>query len=156
MGKRERLTDRQIRAKEMLTEVFLRNKIAMYRDLNREEYKIAAVPRVGIFWYDISQGKIFSRSSSLRDAEDFAGNKIHRDTHYETWRSVQRENPKWKGMEYEDVPRGRVVYEADPKKPMFVVYLPKELSRVKSKIQRHFNIPSGHVRFEQDEHYELW
>ena len=155
MEDRIRLTERKRNADRMLAEVNYRNLIAMYKDDNEKETKVAAIPHVGIFWFDLDGPKIYSRKVSMRNAENFAGNKIGPDTHYETWRSVKRENSSWVDMDYDEVPRGRVVFEVSGRDSGFVIYLPKELNSVKSLIRKHFDIPSGRVRFEHDEHYVL-
>ena len=74
------------------------------------------------------------------------------------WDKVVRATPKWKGLEYEDVPRGRVLWEAGTggKDNKFIVYLPKELLKFKSKIISQFNLPSGQTKFDtSDEHYQM-
>ena len=64
--------------------------------------------------------------------------------------------PKWKGLEYEQIPRGRVVYRRDPKKPEFIVYMAKTSDKFKNKVIRRFKLPAGYVRFDfTDEHYQL-
>ena len=60
------------------------------------------------------------------------------------------------GKEHEEIPCGRVVYLKHPKKPEFVVYLPKRIGKHKKKVIARFNLPSGHVRFDMsDEHYRI-
>ena len=138
---------------KMLEEVALRNAISMFRAASKG--KKAAIPELGIFWIDDS-GTMFAESISLRDAEDYGEFKIFGGNHYDLWSRAVRENPQWQGLEYEDVPRGRVVYKKDPKKPMFVVYLPTRIVKYKNKIIDRFNLPSGHVRFDtSDEHYRM-
>jgi len=154
---RKRLTAREAEA-AMLDEVHLRNMIARFRDINLAERKVAVMPHVGIFWVDLDTGKVYSETTSMRDAEGYGDFKIHERSHYEAWRQIVMQNPKWKGMEYEDVPRGRVVYRKDPKKPEFIVYMPRQLNggKVKGAIRSEFGLPSSHTRFDlTDEHYEL-
>jgi len=137
----------------MLEEVALRNAISMFRAASRG--KKAAIPELGIFWLDDS-GEMFAESVSLRDAEDYGDFKIFGGNHYDLWSKAVRANPKWRDLEYEDIPRGRVVYKKDPKKPMFIVYLPKRIGKYKNNIIGRFNLPSGHVRFDMsDEHYRM-
>jgi hypothetical protein len=137
----------------MLEEVALRNAIAMFRAASKG--KKAAIPELGIFWIDDS-GTMFAESVSLRDAEDYGEFKIFDKSHYDSWSAAVRANPKWRDKEYDEVPRGRVVYKKDPKKPMFVVYLPMRIVKYKNKIIGQFNLPSGHTRFDtSDEHYRM-
>ena len=143
----------------MIEEVHLRNMIAKYRDINLAKRKVAAIPQVGIFWYDMATNKVYSAASTIRDAEGYGNILIYDGTHYENWNWIRMQNPKWKKVrDYEDIPRGRVVYEKDPKKPVFIVYAPRELNNSKAKraIRSEFGLPSGHVKFDfTDEHYSL-
>ena len=136
----------------MLEEVALRNAISKFRATSKKK---AAIPELGIFWIDDS-GTMFSESISLRDAPDYGECKIFEGSHFELWSKAVRSNPKWRDKEYEEIPRGRVVYRKDPHKPEFIVYLPKRISKYKNKVIDRFNLPSGHVRFDMsDEHYRM-
>ena len=136
----------------MLEEIALRNAIAKFRAASKKK---GAIPEVGIFWIDDS-GTMFAEGVSLRDAEDYGGFKVYGGDHYNSWAKAVRAVPKWQGMEYEEVPRGRVVYKKDPKKPEFIVYLPKRIAKHKGKVVDRFNLPAGHVRFDMsDEHYRM-
>jgi len=142
--------------KRMLEEVALRNAIALFRHKNAaSKGKRASIPEVGIFWID-SSGAMYVESVSLRDASDYGEFKIFEGNHYEAWDKAVRANPQWKGLEYEQVPRGRVVYRKDPKKNEFVIYMPKQIVKHKGKILSRFNLPTGYVRFDfTDEHYRM-
>ena len=136
---------------KMLEEIALRNAIAKFRAASKSK----AIPELGIFWID-DAGTMFAESISLRDAEDYGEFKIFVGSHYDIWPKAVRANPKWRDKEYEEVPRGRVVYKKDPKKPGFIVYLPKRLVKYKNKVMRRFKLPPGYVRFDtSDEHYRV-
>lgn len=138
--------------RKLVEEIAFRNAIAMFRAASKRK---ASIPKLGIFWID-SAGTIFSESVSLRDAEDYGEFKIFGGDHYSLWSKAVRANPEWKGLEYEDVPRGRVIYKKDPKKPEFVVYMPRQIAKFRNKVISEFDLPSGHVVFDHsDEHYEM-
>ncbi len=138
----------------MLDEVALRNAIARFRRINAATKKRAAVPEVGIFWIDDS-GKMFVASVSLRDAVDYGEFRIFEGSHLDSWSKAIRAVPKWKHLEYEEVPRGRVVYRRDPKQPEFIVYMPKVILKHKGKVIARFNLPAGYTLFNtSDEHYQ--
>ena len=144
-----------IREKKMLEEVALKNAVIQFRHENLAKTKVASTPEVGLFWCDLS-GNLYSESVPLPQAEEYGEFKISDKAHFDNWDKAVRANPKWKGLEYEEIPRGRVVYKIDPKKPEFIVYLPKVLLKFKSKILARFNLPVGHVRFDtSDEHYQM-
>jgi hypothetical protein len=137
--------------KAMLEEMALRNAIARFR----AKSKTASIPHVGIFWID-DKGVMFSESISLRDAEDYGEFKVFGGAHYDIWDKAVRANPKWQGLEYEEIPRGRVVYKKDPKKPEFIIYMPKKIVKYKGKVIGKFDLPVGSVRVDTtDEHYKM-
>jgi hypothetical protein len=141
---------------KMLKEVALRNAIAMFRKKNANSKNMKpAIPKVGIFWIDLD-GRMYAEGVSLRGAEDYGEFKIYDRSHFDAWDTAVSKNTKWKGLEYEDVCRGRVVYKRHPKKPVFIVYMPKQLSKSRHKVLSWFGLPSSHVRFDySDEHYRM-
>ena len=149
-------TRRGMLAKAMLEEIHLRNMLAKFKDINLRTRKVAAIPSVGIFWVDVKTAQVFAEMTSLKDSDDLGEFRIHSGTHYDTWDRMSRRNPAWRGMEYEDIPRGRVVYHKDPHNPVFMVYMSPLLkaSKYKNAVAREFNLPTGHVVFDfTDEHY---
>jgi len=118
----------------------------------------ASLPEVGIFWIDDSDsnGTMFADSVALKDAEHAGDFADYGSSHYAMWIKAVRVNPNWKGLEYEEVPRGRVVCRNDSKKPEFIVYMAKRLSKYRNKVIRRFNLPAGNVRWDfSDEHYQM-
>lgn len=139
------------RETELLEEVALRNAIAKFRALS----KTKATPELGIFWID-DNGTMFSESVSLRDAVDYGECRTFEGSHFDLWSKAVLANPQWRGKEYEEIPRGRVVYLKHPKKPEFIVYLPERIGKYKNKVIERFKLPSDHVRFDMsDEHYRI-
>ena len=144
--------------KKMLDEVHFRNMIVKFKDMNKVQGRKASVPYVGVFWVDLDTGKVYADKSALRDAEDYGDFKIHSAIHYETWRKVRKMNPAWAGMEYEDVPRGRVVYLKDPHNPKFIVFVAKQCKKknIMDAIVNEFELPSGTYEFDfTDKHYVI-
>ncbi len=121
----------------------------------RPKKKQASSPEVGIFWID-DLGRMFAASASLRKAEDYGEFKVFEKGHLELWDAAIRANPKWRHLEYEEVPRGRVVFRKNQEKPEFIVYMPKRIGKYRTKVIGRFNLPSGHIRFDfDDEHYQM-
>ena len=113
----------------------------------------AAMPEVGLFWIDDS-GTMFASSVSLKDAVDYGECRTFEGSHYELWSSAVCANPKWRGLEYEEIPRGRVVYFKDARQQQFVVYLPPKILKHRNMIIATFHLPRRRVRFDTgDEHY---
>ena len=140
----------------MLAEVHLRNKIALYRDLNAKRYGVAATPEVGIFWMGRSGKALHKKSVSLREAGSYGEFKTYDGSHHLEWAAATCAFPQWQGMEYEDLPRGRVVYFTSPGENRFIVYIPRVLRRHESKILTAFMLPPGHTQFDYaNEHYRV-
>ena len=96
-----------------------------------------------------------SESTSLRDAVDYGAFKIYDRSHYEVWEAVVCANPSWAALEYDQVPRGRVLFRPALKCPEFIVYLPVELTEHESLIRAEFKL-NGKVSFDySDEHYRI-
>jgi hypothetical protein len=116
--------------------------------------KMRADPEVGIFWID-NFGTMFAASVSLPDAQDYGDFKVFEQGHHDLWREAIRANPQWRHLEYEEVPRGRVAFHNDPKKPVFIVYMPRRIAKHKDKVIGRFHLPAGGICFDfDDEHYQ--
>jgi hypothetical protein len=149
------MRDRQ-KERAMLAEVYLRNLIAKYRDLNESDCGEAVTPEVGIFWMSGDGEIFFKQAISIRDAVSYDQFRTFEGSHYEEWDAAVRATPQWAGMEYEEVPRGRVVLCIVPGRSRFIVYLPKQLRGHEAIIARTFLLPPGHTDFDYtDEHYRL-
>ena len=112
-------------------------------------------PQVGIFWLD-DTGAMYSESIPLRDAVDYGECRTFNGSHYDLWSRAVAANPQWQGLEYEEIPRGRVVCCKDARKKQFVVYLPPKILKHRNKIIATFHLPAASVRFDtSDLHYRM-
>jgi hypothetical protein len=66
-------------------------------------------PHVGIFW--LVGGKPIIDSTPLGEAEPYGDHLIHARSHLEVWTLFQQRSIAPRGMEYEEAPRGRVIYD---------------------------------------------
>jgi hypothetical protein len=122
-------------------------------------------PCVGIYW-GIAGGTgslIIVDVTTLTDAEPYGKFLTHPRGHYEVWearRRLGRSGLIQRGLpdvftvnEYEDFPRGRVVYDGEPKK--FIVYADRRLQDPDSiaEIVRAFQIGSEPYIVQSDAHY---
>jgi hypothetical protein len=64
--------------------------------------------RVAIFW--VVNGIPLVDSTQLSQGEDYGEFKIHSGDHYSVWERFQQSATVPADMEYEEAPRGRVVY----------------------------------------------
>ena len=74
-------------------------------------------------------------------------------THIDAWPSSQKQYPHLRSLEYEDVPRGRVLYAQDARR--FRVLLDKVLmtNSIKAAILKKFLLPRQRTDFGCDQHY---
>ena len=142
----------------LLSEIHLANHISRFRDINKARRRQAVIPDVGIFWLDLAARKVYAVKTTLPEADDLAGVKVNPTGHYENWSLVVRQNPKWTHCQYEDIPRGRVVYRNTPRQPRFVVYAnpAADTARLRAAIATKFNLPHDYYEFDfTDEHYQI-
>jgi hypothetical protein len=93
----------------------------------------------------------------LQDADTYEGCTDYAGSHYDEWQRAIKVHPEWAGLEYEEVPRGRVVMRvAAPGAHEYIVYLPPALKKFEKRIARAFNLPLGSTRYDySDEHYAI-
>lgn len=125
-----------------------------------------SVPSVGIFWGIGDQDRRFTLladKTPIDQGEVYGVCVTHSTGHYEFWEQlsalgapalVSRGLPSalaW--YEYEDFPRGRVVYWPDQKR--FVIYADRRLQNASfiALIVTDFNIPAGAYVVKSDSHY---
>lgn len=109
---------------------------------------------VGVFW--IYEGEVYHKAVSVDDITPINGFIDSDLAHYEVWDEIQRKNPAFYLYEYEEIPRGRVVY--DTVKKYYVVYANSTI--IKSPIHRKriaetFEVDRNRIKFFEDEHYKL-
>ncbi len=112
-----------------------------------------AVPCVGIFWFVMQAGRpeLFTCRTPWPEAEDYGDFKTEAMAHYDFWPSLRK---KLKLMgEYEDWPRGRVVYHV--RDEVFTAYIDRHLSgdSFRTAILEAFRLPPERTRFAFDAHY---
>jgi hypothetical protein len=109
---------------------------------------------IGVFW--IFENKIFLETQKLEDIKSMNGFKDSDLSHYKVWDKVKNQHPKFYLYEYEDIPRGRVVYNIEENQ--FIIYcnkntLKEEIS--KRLILDKFQLLSENSIFKEDEHYRI-
>lgn len=110
-------------------------------------------PSVGIYWFVMIDGKpeLLATKTPWPEAEDYGDFKTEATAHYTFWPRLRR-SLKLVG-EYEDWPRGRVVY--DTKKDRFTAYIDPQLAAdaFKAAIVGYFGLPLEKTAFAFDAHY---
>ncbi len=118
----------------------------------RRAAKKAGVPEVGIIF--LVKGKPFIDSVLVTEAEGHAHFKIHSRDHYQYWGQLQGMGAVPKDMEYDEVPRGRVVYNTATRK--YTLFLDRCIlknKRLVSRIIAQMNLPLENAETDTDSHY---
>jgi hypothetical protein len=97
-------------ARKMLAEIYERGQA-------RKRLRDAGAPQVGLFW--VVDGKPLAFGDPLHEAEPWGDFKNHKQDHIRLWKSLQRNGVVPRDSEYEDYPRGRVVYNTKSDSFMF-------------------------------------
>jgi hypothetical protein len=77
--------------------------------MNRATGRRKKEPHVGVFW--LVGGKLLIDSTALSKAEPYGDHLIHPRSHIDVWALFQRNGIASIDMEYEEAPRGRVMYD---------------------------------------------
>jgi hypothetical protein len=120
----------------------------------------ALIPCVGIFW--LVDVKLVADRSALIDAEPY-GDFLTTRGHYEVWEMWRRKGERWLRdndmpiailmAEYEEYPRGRIVY--DVPNDLFTIYADRRLQGTEtiSAIVRLFGLENTNKEVRSDSHY---
>jgi len=111
----------------------------------------AREPRVGIFW--LFRGRLIVDSTPVSQGEPYADHIGHATGHIDYWTGLQERGVVPKEVEYEEFPRGRVIY--DPKAERYTLLADKcILSRpaIVKEILRELHLPKN-TMLDTDFHY---
>ena len=110
-----------------------------------------AEPRVGVFW--VEGTVIHSHSVTLSEGLPYGDAVNGPKDHVEFWPELERRHPHLRGLEYFDLPRGRVVFRRGEDR--FAVMMDRKLHTpsMKAALRRHFHLPAKGTTFERDAHY---
>ena len=108
--------------------------------------------KIGIFWFLQKQVIGIAHPFNLNDA-DSIGLIDSPYTHVDYWKNMQSVYPELRHYEYEQIPRGRVVFDANKEKA--IVYMDKKLFNTvtATKIYDFFDIDSENAIPRKDPHY---
>jgi len=110
---------------------------------------------LGVFW--IYDNQVFTKKQALSDIEPINGFKDSNLAHYQVWNEIQHKHPKFYLFEYEDIPRGRVVFNV--KNQIFIIYSNDNILNdvtAKTLIIKAFELKSTQCHFAYDEHYQIF
>jgi len=108
--------------------------------------------KIGIFWYWNNQVLGISHSFENTDV-DSIGIVDSSYTHVDYWSEIQREYNELRFFEYDEIPRGRTVFNLRTKK--VIIYIDSKLlykSKVE-KIYKFFDVTAEQAILKKDPHY---
>lgn len=108
-------------------------------------------PRVGILWF--VNGNLLIQSTPLSKAETYGDFLIQAESHESVWEQYQQTGIVPGEMEYDELPRGRVMY--DTKTRRFTLLADRCIVRNKKivrKIKQRMHLPKN-TTIETDRHY---
>jgi hypothetical protein len=115
----------------------------------------AREPQVGICW--LIGGKLVIDSTGLSNAESYGAFKVYPGDHCSVWENLQRVHVVPADAEYEEFPRGRVMY--DTKTRRFRLLADRCILKdrgVVTKIIASMNLPRKHMDIGADDHYRCF
>jgi hypothetical protein len=120
--------------------------------MNRPAQRQKKEPQVGIFW--IVDGKPLIDSTPLSQAEPYGDHLTHARGHAEVWGQYQRVGVVPIDMEYEESPRGRVMYNTKTQRFRLLAdrCILRDRSMV-STIMKVMNLPNKTTDRGTDSHY---
>lgn len=119
------------------------------------------LPAVGIFWR--VAGALVIDRSTLAEAEEYGECLTHAGGHYERWMAWQALGPTLRAAagypeqigtsEYDEWPRGRIVYETGPAR--FILYADRRLQHpgLIAQLKAAFGLDQAEVVVRSDSHY---
>jgi hypothetical protein len=118
----------------------------------RKKLRVAGAPEVGIFW--VVDGKPLVFGDPLNDAEQCGEFKNYEEDHIHLWKFLQRNGIVPPDSEYEDYPRGRVVYNT--KTGSFMLFADRCILKDEPMVEHlldELHLPST-TKTESDPHYK--
>lgn len=117
---------------------------------------------VGPYWFvrdDSGRVLLMAHRRALAAAEEYGDFITCPHGHYEVWEGWRARRPAdrvaavVRDVEYEEWPRGRVVFNSI--KGQFIVYADKQITQgALQRVLEYFGIPAGRVVFMTDDHYQ--
>jgi len=120
----------------------------------RKQRRSATNPCVGIFW--LLNGRLLIDKSPLNEAEPYGNHLTHPRSHIKVWEKYQRDGKVPLEMEYEQLPRGRVMFYTATKSFMILAdtcILGRR--NLISKILRELHLPKN-TKTGTDSHYRCF
>jgi hypothetical protein len=116
------------------------------------EPRVKRQPMVGIFW--LIGDRLILDTSPLSAAEPYGDCLGHRESHYDYWTAKQRFGTVSREIEYEEPPRGRVVFNKRTQR--FAMYADRCILKrraVVKRIMKAMHLPTSQTNICTDGHF---
>jgi len=109
--------------------------------------------KIGIFWYYQNQTIGIAHDFNQSD-QDSLGLTDSAYTHVKYWETLRELIPELKNFEYEEIPRGRIIYNAKTSK--FYAYMDAKLlkTNIAKKVADFFELDFDCIIWKKDPHYK--
>ena len=111
-------------------------------------------PQLGIFW--LIRDRLVIESAPLIQAEAYGDDLTYGHSHIDVWKQLQLQKKVPVESEYDEYPRGRMVYH--PRSSEFMLLADRcilEREGVVAKLKQALRLPEP-VKLERDAHYRCW
>lgn len=110
---------------------------------------------IGIFW--IYKSQIYLKTIKVDEVKSINSFMDSDFSHYQVWNEISSQNKDFYLYEYEDIPRGRVIY--DIKNSQYIVYSNNDVinsNEAKKLIVEAFHLNKNDILFQYDMHYKIF
>jgi hypothetical protein len=123
----------------------------------RSSSSVAGTPNIGIFWVILKNGTFSIFDGSMYPIEfgmNYGQFIIAKEDHYQTWELFKRKSIIPEHLEYDDLPRGRILFDTELKK--YKVLTGKWIiPAIKSSIINAYHLPIDSI-WDTDFHYNRY
>lgn len=112
-------------------------------------------PKVGIFW--LVKGSLIFDATPVAEADADGDSKNHPRGHFDRWKQMQNAGTVPADIEYEEYPRGRVIFESKTGK--FLVLADRCILQRRGLVERimkRFELPVNKTKCATDSHYRCY
>lgn len=109
---------------------------------------------IGVFW--IYKKQIYLKPIKVHEVKEINGFIDSDFSHYQAWDEISSQNKDFYLYEYENIPRGRIVY--DIKNAHYIAYANDDIinsEEAKKIIIKAFHLDKDKVLFQYDSHYKI-
>ena len=127
----------------------------MRRGKPKAESIDSSVPKIGIFW--AVRRTLVLLGIPVSEGKGYGEYFIYEPSHYDKWRELQRDGVAPRECEYEEFPRGRVMFNRSTEPYLLLAdrcILGNK--QILNQIMQEMSLPKGRTVFASDDHYRCF